>query len=46
MFTIVCYIIFYLERFTEDDAQKEITLNDQDEVFTELRHQHIYNAAE
>jgi len=46
MLTIVYHIIFYLERFTEDDAQKEIVFNDKDEVFAELRHQHIYNAAE
>jgi len=46
MLTIVYHIISYLERFTENGAQKEIVFDDKDEVCAELRHQHIYNAAE
>eukprot|EP00102_Acyrthosiphon_pisum_P022705 XP_016659915.1 PREDICTED: protein ROP-like [Acyrthosiphon pisum] len=33
-------------RFTENGAQKEVVFDDRDEVCAELRHQHIYNAAD
>lgn len=46
MLTIVYHTIFYLERFTENGAQKEVVFDDKDELCAELRHQHIYNAAE
>lgn len=47
MLTILYHIIFYLKSFTEnDDAQKEVVFDDEDEIWTELKHQHIYNVAE
>ncbi|CAI6356255.1 unnamed protein product [Macrosiphum euphorbiae] len=33
-------------RFTENGAQKEVVFDDKDELCAELRHQHIYNAAD
>jgi len=46
MIKILYPIIFYLERFTKNDAQKEVVFNDEDELWTELKHQHICYVAE
>jgi len=46
MLTILYHILFYLKRVTENDAQNEVVFDDKDELWTELKHQHIYNVAE
>lgn len=46
MLNILYHIIFYLERFTEDDAQKELVFDDKDKVWVEMKHQHLYHAVE
>jgi len=46
MLNILYQILFYLERFTEDDAQEEVVFDDKEEAWVEMKHQHLYHAAQ